>query len=493
MPILRVLHKLLPLLAGLGLSQLISTWLVYRSNMALYQRVSAIQEAGFLAIPNALAAPELKTFGAAFIGGLFFTLTVGAGLSLVSMTGAWLYRTARQPRIFFFPAAAFLLYWMVLINLRGICPLMTAFFILIPPTVFWLCLKIPASGQSRRNLLFHAVTLVLLLILGAGNLNRGLFVTIRDKLLLSNPVGLSFNNLYYQYTLYAAEAFKSPSQKLQRVFHYPSDKDAPLDRRIKARLVAYNYFPAPLDVSPDLVIRRNGKKLELATKNQTVLTVSGQNFLRKTGTYLKRFSKKSDKYVYFRQFTFYCLLLVSALSLYGLLYLPGWIVCRIFLSPPISGQAACGIALFIGGAFLLLPGSQPLEDAEPKALFSALKSEAPEIRIHALKAIHKKGLELGGFPGLTALAKSPYLLERYWLAQALGRSRSSATYKTLLTLLDDRRFNVAYKAYASLAQRKQSRAIPEILGRIRDIRLWYVQWYAYRSLKKLGWRQGPSR
>lgn len=493
MPILRVFHKLLPLLAGLGLSQILASWLVYRSNMALYQRVSAIREAGFLAIPNALAAPDLKTVGAAFIGGLFFSLTVGAGLSLLSMTGAWLYRTAGRPRLFFFPAVGFLLYWMVLINLRNICPLMTAFFILIPPIVFWLCLKNSPSGQTRRHLLFHVVTFILLLILGAGNLNRGLFVTIRDKLLLSNPVGLAFNDLYYQYTLYAAEAFKSPSQKLQRVFHYPSDKDAPLDRRIKARLVPYNYFPAPLDVSPDLVIQRNGKQLALATKNQKIVTVSSQEFLQKTGTYLKRFSEKSDQYVYFRQFTFYCLLLVSALSLYGLLYLPGWIVCRIFLGPPMSGQVACGVALCIGGAFLLLPGSQPLENAQPKALFSALKSEDPEIRIHALKAIHKKGLELGDFPGLTALAKSPHLLERYWLAQALGRSRSPATYKTLLTLLDDGQFNVAYKAYASLAQRKQSRAIPEILGRIREIRLWYVQWYAYRSLKKLGWRQRPSR
>ncbi len=85
-------HTPLIILAGLCAAQIIGTLQVFLSNARLYQTVMAVKNAGYLAIPNDLVAPSLKTVKAAFMGGLFFTLSIGAGVTVLALLSTWIWK-----------------------------------------------------------------------------------------------------------------------------------------------------------------------------------------------------------------------------------------------------------------------------------------------------------------------------------------------------------------------------------------------------------------
>ena len=75
-------HPVVILICGLCIAQIIATIQVYLSNLELYNTLSNINSDGYLAIPNKLVMSGLRDFAPAFWGGLFFTFTIGAGISL---------------------------------------------------------------------------------------------------------------------------------------------------------------------------------------------------------------------------------------------------------------------------------------------------------------------------------------------------------------------------------------------------------------------------
>ena len=117
------------LLAGLFTAQVIATLQVYISNKVLYRTLTAINDAGYLAVPNQQIMDRLQEFGPAFYGGLFFTLSVGAGLSLLSFAGAWVWgRLSSRNTI---PLIFLLFLWagsLAAVNLKGFSPMVSAYF-----------------------------------------------------------------------------------------------------------------------------------------------------------------------------------------------------------------------------------------------------------------------------------------------------------------------------------------------------------------------------
>ena len=75
------------LLLGLVTAQVIATIQVHLSNAELYHTLVSIRNAGYLIIPNQRVMQGLLEFSPAFYGGLFFTLSAGAGLSLHACCG----------------------------------------------------------------------------------------------------------------------------------------------------------------------------------------------------------------------------------------------------------------------------------------------------------------------------------------------------------------------------------------------------------------------
>ena len=82
----------LPLLAGLICAQALATLFVRQSNELVLKQIQALTAVGWMAIPAGPAVAGLKTWGAALRGGLFYTLSVGAGLTLLAWAGMCLWQ-----------------------------------------------------------------------------------------------------------------------------------------------------------------------------------------------------------------------------------------------------------------------------------------------------------------------------------------------------------------------------------------------------------------
>jgi len=485
------------LLAGLLAAQIIATLQVYLSNRSLWRTLAVIKDAGYLIVPNQQIMGRLHEPAPAVYGALFFTLSAGAGVSLLSLAAAWTWDRilSRKP----LPLILLLLSWagsMAAMNWKGISPLATAYFAAIPPLVFRVTLRwMPQQTQDtpRTSAPLHLITIALLASLWAPQMSGDIFLDLRDKVLLSNTFGAKINDFYYRYTLYPAEIFKSLNQKLLKTCSLDSIGKKPLKKLLKAKLLGRDYLPIEGNGKVDLKIRESGRDLYLENRGRVILKTPPNDFLSAPDEVLRRFSSKTDRNLFFRQFTYYSLLIGFPVALYLFLYS----ILLFFLSWCVDLRTAsvtAAILCFLTGVTLLIPlwlgnGENIEEDDVPQLLESGHWQE----RVTALKFVRQNWLDVSGFPSYRSMLSSPHIPERYWLAKALSISRSPETDEELVRLLDDPSPSVACMAFQSLGRRGDRDAVSEILKRIQTSDHWYTQWYAYRALKELGWKQADSR
>ncbi len=516
------------MLCGLVLAQILFSTSVYLSNIEHFRMIEVVAEAGYLTVPNAHVMPSLKTFRAMFFGGMFFTLTVGASLSILALAGAWLWNRMLDRNPYFLIPLAIPWLWGIL-SVTGI--IHTACFVLIPAGVFgtawrWMPRQIEPSHSRQPWIrlvpLIALIPFTALCIAGYSAMNGEMFLNIRDHLLLSNSLGIKVNDFYYKYTLYAARVFKSPKQRLIRTCSLSwEDGDGEtgempsrsMVRRVERVLLNHDYLLIPKEQAMDLdmiisaraqdltshkgteaqkedakVSMERGRTIDFMTGNTRILQTPVEEFLRHPRKVLNTFSEKSDRHGFLRQITFHSLLFVLLIMLYASLYVPFRILLGLFVSDT-QASVGAGILTCMAGVFLLVTLSMMSEKhIENKDLAQILASDNWRRRVSALKLIRKKKQDIADFPTHTRLLRSPHIPERYWLAKALGESRSPATRQELLTLLDDPNFNVAYSALSGLSRRGGKGIVEEILKRLKTSHNWYVQWYAYKALRRLGWK-----
>jgi hypothetical protein len=483
------------LLLGLFVAQCIATLQVYLSNTDLHRTLLMLKEAGYLIVPNQQILPRLLTFKSAFFGGLFFTLSIGILLTFLSWSAAWAWnRLFRGNRLFLYFCVLAWLISLVLINGQGFGLLITLYFFFIPAAVFAAAAKLSAQGKSapaRRELLL-LVPLLVLALLWATQANSQFFLNLRDKLLLSNSVGTKINDFYYDYAYYPAEAFKSLDQKLLKSCSIGTIQRKPVEQAIERTLLAYDYLPVNEPRHPaDLVVREDNGLLFFEHSGKTILQTNLQEFMASHGKLLAEFSRNTDTCSPFRSFTLLSVLVSLPLALYTVCFGLFFFIGSFMLRPRLSAWVASVLCLFLGTAlFFYVHGSVKEESIDPA---HALESERWETRVAALKLIEQKKLDVGDFEAYPRLMKSRHVAERYWFVRTLGSSRRTSTYRDLLGFLDDPNSGVVSMAFYALGQRRDSRAVPEILKRIETSGDWYNQWYAYRALRNLGWKQSRSR
>ncbi len=339
----------------------------------------------------------------------------------------------------------------------------------------------------------HAVPLLLLALLWTSQMDKHLFLDLRDKLLLSNPIGTKINDFYYDYTLYPAEVFKSLNQKILKTCNLEAIQKKPVLGALERTLVKYDYLSVGGVHGVDLEMEEMGNNLVLRSRGKTVLRTKLRDFLSNPGTHLKEFSEKNDRHLFFRQFTFFSLLFGFPIVLYVFLYTLLRLVLGLLLDSRPSSVIASILCLLAGIGFLAVLHFGENKAVEVKDSGGALNSDSWQERVEALKVIGQKRIEIGDFPGYKPLLKSPFIPERYWLVRTLGVSRRSDTYEELLTFLDDPHSNVVGIAFSALGQRGNPEAIEVIIKRIEKSTHWYNQWHAYRALRTLGWKQRRSR
>jgi HEAT repeats len=520
----RVLLTAAVLLLGLIVAQVIATLQVYFSNADLHRTLLVLKEAGYFIVPNQHILPRLLSLEPALWGGLFFTLSIGIFLTFLSWSAAWAWnRLFIRNRLFLFFCLLAWLTSLVLINGQGFCILITLYFLFIPATVFVAAAKLSPLGKSPpgyRSLLL-LVPLLILALLWATQANSNFFLNLRDRLLLSNSLGTKISDFYYEYAYYPAEVFKSLDQKLLKSCSIGSIERKPIEQALERTLIDYDYLPVDgTRHAADLVVRKDNGFLFFQRNGKTIVQTNLHDFLASPGKALEEFSHKTDSCSPFRRFTLFSLLVSLPLALYAVCFSLIYLAISFVLlsisyfsrhpsapspqpSPPIWGRglgeggprisawAASILCLFLGTAlFFYVHGTVKEEAIDPA---QALASEQWETRLAALKLIEQKKLEVGDFEAYPRLIKSRHVVERYWLVRTLGSSRRTSTYRDLLSFLDDPNPGVVSMAFYALGQRKDSRAAAEILKRIETSGDWYNQWYAYRALRNLGWKQSRSK
>jgi hypothetical protein len=493
----RCLYVAKVLLLGLFVGQVLATIQVYLSNIALYDTLTVIGEAGYLVVPNERIMPRLQEFGPAFLGGLFFTLSVGAGLSLASFALAWTWtRVFGRNRLFL---ALFCLLWagvIVALNWRGMCLMASSYFLIIPPLAWFATIRwmpLPAKHRAWAKSLIHCLPIALLALLWSSQMDKGLFTGIRDNLLLSNPIGRTVNDFYYTYTLYPAEAFKSLDQRMLKACTLKSVEEGSVVSHLERGLLKHDYLIVPKGKAISLEIIQEDNELLLRNQGKVIIRTTVRDFVSRTGAILKDFSARTDPYVLFRKLTFFSLLIGFPIALYIFFHALFCIVLSFFFDSNTSLVAASVVCGLIGVVLLAQVHRGSGIRIETRGLNAALKSDRWQERVAALKFIGNKGLEIARFPGYQEIRKSRHVPERYWLVRSLGLSRKDETYRDLLAFLDDPHPNVVSMAFSALGQRGDRRAIAEIKQRIETSDDWYNQWYAYKALKALGWRQSRSK
>ncbi len=482
---------------GILSSQVLFTVMVHVSNLRLDQTVSMLSEAGYLTVPNHQVAGGLKDWKPAFAGALFFTLTVGTGLSLAAFIVTLTWRSLLWNRRFGLFVTGSL--WAVLlyrVNADGFNGWATAACVLIPlaaSTATLMILSPNARPSPWWALAFPAVAFVILLVFWIPRADGDTFIRIRDHLLLSNSVGKKITQFYYQYTLYPAEVFKSLDQKLLKTsvirIHNPE-----LRNHLEEVLRTHDYLRVDAKQSIDLEITKENGRLILREKEETILAVPAVGFTDNPEKMLTEFSEKTDNWRFFRRLTLlsliaaspFLIVLLAQTMIFALLFFLPSIGARMLLSTLIC--AGMGIALsFPAGARL----DHDMTTAEiEKHLFSSKRSS----RIEAMRAFSERNVDIDEYPAVAASAHQRTVPERYWLAKALANSRSDRADALLRDFLNDPHPNVVCMALFSLGNRPQKRTsvIEEMIHLIKTSDHWYIQWYAYQSLRNLGWIQPAS-
>jgi hypothetical protein len=135
----RYLQTVGVLFLGLFVAQVIATIQVYSSNLHLHATLVSVIEAGYFPLPNEGFMSNLRELVPAILGGLFFTLSVGAGLTFISIATAlfWVH-FLHQTKSLLVPYLVLWIGAIIMLNYRGFAPMGTLYFLIIPPVVFLL-------------------------------------------------------------------------------------------------------------------------------------------------------------------------------------------------------------------------------------------------------------------------------------------------------------------------------------------------------------------
>jgi len=489
-------HPVGIIVPGLVIAQVIAAIQVYLSNMDLYATVAAANAAGYLAIPNERVMSSLQNFPAAFFGGLFFSLSIGAGISLGTMAAVWIWA-----RVFLrnkFILLIFLFAWgamLLLVNIHGFTWFPTLYFLLIPPVIFLLTARretdadIP-SIQIQR--LMHLIPIPLLAVLWFTQFDNEMFLDLRDNLLLSNFFGKKFSNFYYTYTLYPAEAFKSLDQKVIKTCRLENISNPSINLKLANRLMAYGYLLLPGEAKVDLKIIQKDENLLFQADGRPIFQIQVNQFLLDSKKVLRSYSIKRDCCAIFRQITFLSLLIGFPLLIYMVLHAVFYYLFFLFLGRKRAALTASMLCLLMGISVFVYFQSNRSSSIQISDISGALKSENWHSRVAALKVIQHKKMDVADYQAYPLLLNSQVPQERYWFVKTLAFSRRPETFHDLLTFLNDKNTNIRSMAFLSLGLRKNPQAIKPLLEKIKISDDWYTQMYAYKALRALGWKQTKS-
>jgi HEAT repeats len=481
------------LLLGLGSAHVIATAQVYLSNLTLHSQIKALAAAGYVTVPNATALPGLLELKSAFFGGLFFTLTLGSFLWLLAFGFAWFWErfTGRGAGALVLVTILWLC-GVAGINVGGFNLFASLYVAIVPLTVFSGYYLATRNREPVKGLglpLLHIAVVFMIVLLWLPKIDSVFFTNFRDHLLLSNVVGRTLNDFYYRYTLYPAHALKSLKQRQIKVIRTDGVADTPNGEGVLNVLVGRDYLPLEEMADTVLDLKRQEDKLIWYYGGQAQFDSNVADFLEAPGKHLIQLSEAVDNNKSLRWVLFISLMVGPAMALYTVVfYLISWAVtvCGLKKSAPVWGAVGC-LLVATSGSYLYAKNLAPVVTYDN--FQSALQSRHSRDRLAALEFMTKNWVAAGEFRDLVAPVSQGSPAERMRLARLLGAGRHAEDVTLLAGMLSDPHPNVVCMALQALARRGNEASITAIMQTLETSNHWYVQWYAYRALKSLGWHQ----
>ena len=208
---------------------------------------------------------------------------------------------------------------------------------------------------------------------------------------------------------------------------------------------------------------------------------------------MSEFSDRCDINSFFRKITFLSLLLGMPITIYILVHTFFMLALFFITSPSLRFGISAGVSLMLGVSAtipLYYALSKPIAQAD---IIGLLNSGDWQIRTAALKKISDDGMGIDQFMDQIDYSKFYHIPEKYWFARALSQSRNEKTIITLHKYLQEPYPNVVCMALYSLGKRNHRASNDLILELIQSSRQWYIQWYAYKALRRIGWAQPKPR
>ncbi len=495
----RLLYPVRVLAFGLLVSQTVATAVLWISNHALSARLTAVAESGFHALPGLNIDPPLASFRAAFAGGVFFTLSIGTGIVLLAFGTVLLLQAVKPGACRRAAWAGAVVVWLAIImwgNANGVCYPLTAFLVVIPPAVVLAALQWSPLRHGIRALPWrksiHVFFVVILLCVWAPQVNKNLFLDIKDNLLLPTRPGTGVVNFYYRYTLFPAELLKPFAARQVNTFAVEGVDDIRTEKEFENLLLHNNCFPVADPALADLVVRKDGNRITLSHDLKPVVVTDMAGFRRFTAALLLKFSKASDSKSNFRKFTKFCLTWLAPMVLYFAVFAFFSIMPGLFLPLRFSSILVpflCCVVLAGVVTFGLRPDQAGSMDMA--VLNRMLMDGTRWEKIAALKYMFENKVDIARVQGLRKLLDTPDYAQRYWIIRNLGNSRHPGVIPLIVRLIKSEPGYLACKAIeaAGMAMGIREREFVKdaLVNKLQSSRHWYVQYYAYTVLRKMGW------
>jgi hypothetical protein len=262
--------------------------------------------------------------------------------------------------------------------------------------------------------------------------------------------------------------------------------------QIKNLLARHDILVVNSPARVDLTLTQDGSQLMLISAAGDSLQVPFRDFLTRPVHWINNFDKISDRHAPFRRLVFAGLLfgfpVLLFISVYGLIRT----VMGIILTSFTATWASSGLCLVIGIILFVPVATDKSAHVPVNSIGPALMSGRWTERVAALRQIAHHKLEIEQYGSYRELLESSLVVERYWLPHALAVSRAERTYHDLLKLTSDTHPNVVCQAFFALGHRGRAAAIDRIKTQMLSSDHWYIQWYAYRAIRNLGWEQKQS-
>lgn len=495
-------YRIFPItLIGLAISQIISTYHVYMANLQLANQIQCLQASGYFVIPNVHVLPQLESLDIAFIGGLFFTGSIGLGIIILALFVSWFWVNIAQKNKLFLIIILF--QWLLAIyfaNINGLSvftfylgimlPLLSAIIIIIPKT---------SKKLVPNPKLFWCLPILFMCIVGFGAGRSVSFLSIRDYLLLPNELGHQLNDLYYRYTLYPGEIIKPFALKQQKTCYISAEKNE-AKRYIKAverKCILYDYLPVSENNMASIVLKIAPPHILFQIKEHTVVKTDIMDFLREAKSIFTQFSEQTDVNDFFRVCILLSLVLCAPILLY-ILIMQGLFGFFGFMRIPafVCQFLVVGIMFVLIGLIILQMPVNFDKNASQKDWQQALKSAYHQKDWRQAVVLLKSNTftQTRGDHQLALkwLEQTNHPVLKYWLIRFLSDSKIATDNTIFLNYLSDPDVNVACQALFALGRQRDRNLIPPIKRFAKDCHHWYVQMYAYRALKRLGWRNYPQ-